>query len=202
MNKLINAPIYRCALLLMALTLCTTPLLANSNANTQLPGVWVLNVDESKNIQPVERSGSLFSKVKGSTNVSVLGFPLPKSSRKVPETKGKASDPDVVFCTGMHFVEDDKSVRIDYDGLGAKTFYIGKVRGRKTSYSGKRLQTSYESTSRRVSQKYTMDGSNRMIVTVTINPNSGSKRVIKKVFDRSQPATQKLANDAMPLGAR
>jgi hypothetical protein len=80
---------------------------------------------------------------------------------------------------------DDKTVRIDYDGLGAKTFTIGKYRGRKTTYNGIIMNTSYESTSRKVSQKYVLDDSDKMIVTIILNPKSSAKNVVKKVFNRS-----------------
>jgi len=151
-----------------------------------LPGVWLLDVEASKAIQPKQKKPGFFSGIGKSTSVSIGGIPLPKSSStREEESKGRANDPDVLFCTGMTFTADGKSVRIDYDGLGAKTFTVGKFRGRKTSYNGKIMSTAYESTSRKVSQKYVLDTSDRIIVTVVLNPNSGPKTVIKKVFNRS-----------------
>ena len=155
-------------------------------ANPELPGVWKLDVEASKAIQPKQKKPGLFSGISKSTSVSIGGIPIPKSSTsKVPEVKGRSNDPDVLFCTGMTFSADDKSVRIDYDGLGAKTFTIGKFRGRKTTYNGKIMNTSYESTSRKVSQKYVLDGPDKIIATIVLNPNSGPKTTIKKVFNRS-----------------
>ena len=175
-------------LLLLTLTCVGTGSVYAKSAsitNIGLEGAWVLDEEESKRIQPAPAKDSIFSRIRGSTNVSVGGIPVPKSSTaQSTETRGKANDPDVLFCKGMNIIATSESVRIDYDGLGAKTFYIGKVRGRKTAYSAKRLTTSYESTSRKVSQKYVMDGPNKVIVTVTLKPNSGKKRVIKKAFNR------------------
>ena len=47
------------------------------------------------------------------------------------------------------------------------------------------MNTSYESTSRKVSQKYVLDDSDRIIVTIVLNPKSSVKSVVKKVFNRS-----------------
>lgn len=156
------------------------------SAKPGLPGVWILDVEASKAIQPKQKKPGFFSNLGKSTSVSIGGIPLPKSNKtKPPETRGRSRDPDILFCTSMTFAADERSVRIDYDGLGAKTFTIGKYRGRKTSYNGNIMSTSYESTSRKVSQKYVLDGPDRIIATIVLNPNSGAKSIIKKVFNRS-----------------
>ncbi len=183
------------ALICLAMAYCgiTADKAQAKPAKPGLPGVWVLDVEASKAIQPPPKKPGFFSGIGKSTSVSIGGIPLPKSNTaKVPETSGRSNDPEVIFCTGMTFSADDKTVRIDYDGLGAKTFTIGKYRGRKTAYNGKIMNTSYESNSRKVSQKYVLDDSNRMIVTIILNPKSSPKNVIKKVFNRS------TAGEAMP----
>ena len=158
-----------------------------AKAKPGLEGSWVLDVEASKKLQPKKSERSILSSVSTSTSVSVGGIPLPKSgSGTYPESKRKGKDPDVLFCKGMTITAAEDAVRIDYDGLGAKTFHIGNVKGRKTRYSGKRMTTSYESTSRRVSQTYTIENPDKLIVTVKMKPNSGSKRVVKKVFQRKK----------------
>ncbi|MBV1905114.1 MAG: hypothetical protein KUG75_03485 [Pseudomonadales bacterium] len=150
-----------------------------------LAGEWVLDEHKTRQIQPAAKKSSIFSKFRTSTNVSVGGIPLPKSSTaKVPDSRGKSKDPDVLFCKGMAISVEEETIRIDYDGLGAKTYVIGHYRGRRTSYNKKQMKTWYESTSRKVSQTYNMDGRDKMIVTITLAPNSGPKNIVKKAFTR------------------
>jgi len=176
-----------CLVLMFAGSLVMAPNTLAKPAKPSLSGHWILDVDESKRIQPKQKTGGFLSGITSGTTVSVGGIPLPRSSSTAKQdSTGSPKDPDVVFCKAMTITPGQDLIRIDYSELGAKSFHKGKVRGRSTNFSRSRLSTSYESTSRKVSQKYVLESADKLVVTVTFKPKSGTRRVVKKVFNRQQ----------------
>ena len=78
---------------------------------------------------------------------------------------------------------DDRIVVV-YDNLGSREFVPGRHLGRKTTWNGRKLTESYETTTRKVRQRYALDRDGRMTVTITIAEKGAKRRVYKRIFDR------------------
>jgi hypothetical protein len=77
------------------------------------------------------------------------------------------------------------ALRLSFAGVGDETLQRGNDQGLVSRWSARRLNTGYETTSRRVSQVYQVRRDGHMEVTVTLRPNQGTRTVYKRVFDRA-----------------
>ena len=152
---------------------------------TTLDGTWRYDPAQSVTEAPRQGGRSIFGNMKPTVVIQGIPVPLPGSGAETDdETSRSPKNPDVLFCQTMTIEEDEGSKRITYDRLGVREFVPGRHRGRTTRLTTKRLVESYKTTSRSVSQEYQLENSNRLVVTVVINPKGDKKTVYKRIFYR------------------
>ena len=152
---------------------------------SSLVGSWTYNEELSSEMQPKASRGSVFRGLSGGIVLGGVHLPIPGSDPGTSQEQDRsAKDPDALFCQTMTIEEYDDRIVIEYAKLGTREFVPGKHLGRKTKWSGDKLSEAYETTTRRVRQRYELARDGRMIVTVTIAPKGDRKRVYKRVFDR------------------
>jgi hypothetical protein len=167
---------------LLAASLLTPP--AASAADTPLMGRWELNEELTAEIQPKPSTRSRSSSGPQAT-VVVGGMPIPSGGSGLPTIAGNPQDPKVLRTAELTIEPAGDELRLRYAGVGTETLKRGNDQGLVSRWSARRLNTGYETTSRRVSQVYQIRRDGRMEVTVTLRPNQGARTVYKRVFDRA-----------------
>ena len=61
----------------------------------------------------------------------------------------------------------------------------GEFRGRKTTWSNRKIEQKYKTTERRVQKTWSIRSDGRLLVQVMIKPKGGKKRTFSRVFDRA-----------------
>jgi hypothetical protein len=155
---------------------------AGARADTPLTGRWILNDALSAEAQPKPSKRS--STARGpQASVSVGGMPLPRSGDGLPTIAGNPQDPKVLRCTELTIAPAGDELRLEFAGVGSESLKRGNDQGLVSRWSARKLTTGYETTSRRVSQVYQVRRDGRLLVTVTLRPNQGTRTVYKRVFD-------------------
>ncbi|MEQ8860582.1 MAG: hypothetical protein RIC56_18225 [Pseudomonadales bacterium] len=160
-------------------------LLATTTAAAELTGRWLLNQELTTAEQPdgpTVRKG-LFSRMP-QTTVSVGGIPLPGSGGSgLPSVAGNPQDPKVLRAAEFSIEPQGETLHLSYVGVGSETLKRGNDQGLISRWDRRRLSTRYETTSRKVSQEFTLRKDGRLLVTVKLDPNQGATTVHKRVFD-------------------
>jgi hypothetical protein len=167
------------AAVLLAAPLLTLP----AAAGTPLSGRWVLNEELTAEAQPKPSTRSRSSRGPQAT-VIVGGMPVPSGGSGLPTVAGNPQDPKVLRTAEITIEPAGDELRLSFAGVGDETLKRGNDQGLVSRWSGRRLNTGYETTSRRVSQVYQVRRDGRLEVTVTLQPNQGARTVYKRVFDR------------------
>lgn len=177
-------------------SLCLTACLAASGAaagDRGILGDWRLDDAATAEVQPVEgtRGGGL----EGfrAPTISINGIPLPGSTNENAATTGSAPDPDVLRCNRMTIEPLGDDVHLTYGGVGAETLKPGRHQGITTRWNDKLLKSSYATTSRRVTQRFELQGDGSLLVTVKLDPTRGQAVTHKRVF-RREAATAPTVN--------
>jgi hypothetical protein len=178
----------RVATTIAAAALLAAPLLTlpatSAAADTPLTGRWVLNEELTADAQPKPSTRSRSSRGP-QASVVVGGMPIPSSGGGLPTVAGNPQDPKVLRTTEFTVAPAGDDLRLSFAGVGDETLKRGNDQGLVSRWSARRLNTSYETTSRRVSQVYQVRRDGRMEVTVTLRPNQGARTVYKRIFDRA-----------------
>ncbi|MDH3642325.1 MAG: hypothetical protein OES38_09530 [Gammaproteobacteria bacterium] len=150
-----------------------------------LIGDWRLNNELTSEVQPRGKdthSGGLNS-VRPS--ISVGGIPLPTGGGSQGEfSNAPAHDPKVLRCAELTIEHEGEAIRFTYQGAGGETLKPGNVQGTRTRIADRKLTSSYQTTTRKVSKTFELRDDGRLLVTVKLNPKRGATVVHKRVFDR------------------
>jgi hypothetical protein len=173
-------------LTLVAATLLALPALPARAADGALAGRWILNEPLTAEAQPEDpRQPSLLDNLPRTT-VSVGGVPLPGSGgARLPTVSGSAPDPDVLRTRELVIAPAGDVLRLDYVGVGSETLQRGNDQGLVSRWSGRKLTTRYETTSRKVRQTYRVRRDGRLEVTVVLDPNEGPTLRHERIFERA-----------------
>ena len=173
-----------CALWLVGLIVTT--------AQAAAPGIagrWQLNDALTREANPPEkRSNSTFGGF-GAPTLVVGGMPvpIPGTGGSQPGIGGSSPDPAVLRAIELAIQPAGDRITLEYVGAATETLGRGNVQGQKSSWDERMLKTSYETTTRKVSQVYEVDADGRLRVEVKLNPNQGRTQKHYRVFDRVTP---------------
>ena len=164
---------------------------ADAADTTDMTGKWVLNQELTEAAQPKNREKKGLGNVSIRPVISVggYGFPipgLPGSKSGTPPVKGAAKNPNVLYADTIDIQVIDGNIVLDFNEVGTTELKPGKDHGTRTRWTGRKLTSKYQSTSRKVSQEYAMKGDELLVVTVRIKPGGSSKKVYKKIFQRPE----------------
>jgi hypothetical protein len=161
---------------------------AATPAEPDILGSWRLDDAATAEVQPVDgaRGGGL----EGfrAPTISINGIPLPGAGSPEPTTAGSAPDPDVLRCSRLVIEPQGDRIRLTYTGVGAETLEPGRHQGITTRWKGNLLTSSYETTSRRVTQRFELQGDDSLLVTVKLDPRRGQAVTHKRMFHREGAA--------------
>jgi hypothetical protein len=87
----------------------------------------------------------------------------------------------------MTIVDAGKKLEIDYDAIGSETLVDGDYRGRRSSWSKKKIEQRYKTPERKITKTWTMRDDCMLLVTVVVNPTREKKRSYQRVFERYEP---------------
>lgn len=162
---------------------------ATAREGSELGGRWVLNHERTQEVQPADPKQRDLLGALPRTTVSVGGIPLPGSGGgQLPSAPGSARDPRVLQTATLGIEPAADELTLTYAGNQKETLERGDDQGLISRWSGRKLTTRYETTSRKVSQTYEVQRDGSLLVTVKLNPNQGPTLVHKRVFDRADPA--------------
>jgi hypothetical protein len=150
-------------------------------------GTWTVNPELSAAVQP-EHAGTRWWEGLGSfsTNVSVGGMPVPTGSSEPPRDGDAPPNPDMLRCQTLTIeATSSDELLLTYVDVDTEKLRRGKYRGMHSAWSRTRLDSDYESTSRKVDRSLELRDDGRLLMTVKLNPTKGKTRVFKRVFDRA-----------------
>jgi len=157
-------------------------------AEIPFSGHWKLNYEESDKLAVDYEEGSgIHGSNPANVNVSVMGLPLPSRIRQQAMSGLPPRDPEVLRCTTMNIVDAGKKLEIDYDAIGSETLVDGDYRGRRSSWSKKKIEQRYKTPERKITKTWTMRDDGMLLVTVVVNPTREKKRSYQRVFERYEP---------------
>jgi hypothetical protein len=192
-------PARHVAALCLTVAGCLTAAAASAGAGDRdILGQWRLDDAATADVQPVEgaRGDGGLEGFRLPT-ISINGIPVPGGSESVSTTAGSAPDPDVLRTSQMTIETLGDGVRLTYTGVGGETLHPGRHQGITTRWKGDVLKSSYETTSRRVTQRFELQDDDSLLVTVKLDPTRGQAVTHKRVFRRESAA----ADPAEPAAA-
>lgn len=178
-----------CALTTLALLTGAATITAAAAAGETILGHWVLSPELTHAEQPdgpVQKKGWFSNAPR--TTVTVGGVPLPGTGGDsgLPAISGSPRDPEVLRCPELTIeAAGEDQLELDYQGVGTQTLERGDDQGLVSRWNDRRLTTRYETTSRKVSQKFELRRDGRLLVTVRLDPNQGATTIHKRVFERA-----------------
>ncbi len=154
-----------------------------------LAGRWQLNEALTRELQPPQKGPTSTSSGMGPPRIYVGGMPVPVpgTSGPQPGIGGAAPDPMVMRCTEVTVSPAGDELLLEFQGMGSERLKRGNVQGMKSRWNEGKLTTSYETTTREVSQTWEVDREGRLLVTVKLNPDHGKTQTHKRAFDRVAP---------------
>ncbi|MGA1371934.1 MAG: hypothetical protein ACO3Z6_10065 [Pseudomonadales bacterium] len=179
---------HRVAALLLLLAAPGAPI-ATAAVADGIAGRWQLNDTLTREANPPEkRSNSTFGGF-GAPTLVVGGIPvpIPGTGGAQPGIGGSSPDPAVLRTLELVIQPAGERITLDYVGVATETLERGNVQGQKSRWDEQSLKTSYETTTREVSQVYEVDRDGRLQVEVKLNPNQGRTQKHYRVFDRIAP---------------
>lgn len=156
-------------------------------AELELLGTWTVNIERTQEVQPDNTNVRWWEGLQGnvSTGVSVGGIPVPVGGGIKPEGDAGIPNPEMLRCQSFTIARYEQGVLLTYHGVGEEKIRPGAYRGLHSSWSKRKLNSHYESTSRKVRRTLELQRDGRLLMSVTINPRKGKTRRFKRVFDRS-----------------
>jgi hypothetical protein len=172
---------------LATLTLGAIALVAANRAaaeSVSLVGNWRLNNPLTSKVQTAAQTHRSDGLGNVQPSITVGGIPIPTGSSQDEYGTASARDPKVLRCAELGIEEADADIVVRYHGEGSERLTPGNVQGTRTRWTGRKLTSSYQTTSRQVSKTFELREDGRMLVTVKLNPKQGATAVHKRVFDR------------------
>lgn len=154
-----------------------------------LLGQWVLNNELTKTAQPEGKETRDGFDSFGRPTITIGGIPLPGTGGGMsgPVSSAPTRDPSILRCSEFSVEAVGNELLVTYVGIGSEKVKAGNDQGRKTKWNRSKLTSSYETTTRKVTQTYQLGKDGRVTVTVSLNPNQGSTVIDKRVFERPAP---------------
>jgi hypothetical protein len=171
----------------LAAGLGSAPPVEAAGPPTWLLGRWQLDNELTHEAQPEGRERGSFSGL-GRPTVTIGGLPVPGTGGGASAAGEPGPDPDVLRCAELEVATVGDELLFTFVGEGSEQLEAGNDQGRKTRWNRSRLTSSYETTSRKVTQIYEKRRDGALLVTVKLNPNQGPTVIEKRVFVRP-PAT-------------
>lgn len=173
--------------LLLATLLAVGLTLPGNAANKTVLGMWEINDEETIRLRP--KQSNTTTSGGGFGSVVVVGgvlLPGPDSGGNTPTVAGQGAGlPRVLSCRVMQLDLVGETINMTCDGeTKPRKFTIGKLHGRKTKFSQKKLTEGYTSTTRRVEHKFSIKKQDRLHVEVSVKPKGGKRLRYLVVFDR------------------
>lgn len=174
---MIMRPIIAAALLLLA----TAGL-----AGEPYAGRWVVNLEETQAVAVPFKKGSGLGGSNWRPNVTVMGLPVPGTSKMPPMSGLAAKDPHVLRCAAMIITSlSDSKWKIEYPGIGEETLRRGHYRGRDTKFGRKKVQQKYKTPERKVTKTWSIRPDGRLLVEVKIKRVNDKTQTYRRVFDKA-----------------
>jgi len=175
--------VLRAALATLATLALALPGLASAEG---LDGHWRLNEALTRELQPPQKGSTSSTSGFGQPMVVVGGMPVPLPGTSSPQAGigGPSPDPMVMRTVELSVTSAGEELLLDFAGVGRERLRRGNVQGLKSRWNERKLTTSYETTTRKVSQTWEVDRNGRLLVTVKLNPDHGKTQTHKRVFDR------------------
>lgn len=169
----------------LTLLFCLGLAIAAGADDLALVGAWRLNVERTEAVQPDNSSSSWWEGLGGrvSTSVTVGGVPVPVGGPGREAQVASPATPKMLRCQSFTVERLDDGLLLTYAGVGSEELRPGAYRGMRSSWSGRKLTSNYESTTRRVKRTLEVGKDGRLLMSVTINPRRGKTRRFKRVFD-------------------
>ena len=178
------------ALACLVQTLCgllvVVETVAAQAGNSELLGTWTVNIERTREVQPNNANVRWWEGLEGnfSTGVSVGGIPVPVSGGAKPEGDAGIPNPEMLRCQSLSIEPNEFGLLLSYHGVGEEKIRPGSHRGLHSAWSGRKLTSNYESTTRKVTRTLEIQRDGSLLMSVTINPRKGKTRRFKRVFDR------------------
>ena len=153
-------------------------------ASSLLEGRWLINQELTSEVRPDDTDYDWFDGFVFNHSISVGGVPVPTGSSPTPTSNTEVKNPEVLQTHEMIIALIEDEALLTYVGVGKEQLRKGSYRGTRSKWSNKKLTSSYQSTSRKVTKTYEIRKDGRLLVTVKLNPKEGKTRVYKRVFDR------------------
>ena len=171
--------------LLLGLAACL-PLQVRAG-ETQLLGTWTVNIERTREVQPDNANVRWWEGLEGnfSTGVYVGGVPVPVGGGAKPEGDAGIPNPEMLRCQSFSVQRNEHGLLLTYHGVGEEKIRSGAYRGLHSAWSGRKLTSDYESTTRKVKRSLEIRKDGSLLMSVTINPRKGKTRRFKRVFERS-----------------
>lgn len=154
-----------------------------------LAGHWVLNHERTAELQPDGPARREFLSRVPRTSVSVGGVPLPRSGGQLPSVAGSARDPRVLATPTLTIEPAPERLTLIYAGGVREQLARGNDQGLISRWSGRKLTSRYQTTSRKVSQVYQVQRDGSLLVTVKLNPDEGPTLIHKRLFEPADAAS-------------
>ena len=153
----------------------------------ELLGTWMVNVERTQEVQPDNANVRWWEGLEGnfSSHVYVGGVPVPVGGGAKPEGDAGIPNPEMLRCQTFSVERNEHGLLLTYHGVGEEKIRSGAYRGLHSVWSGRKLTSNYESTSRKVDRTLEIQKDGRLLMSVIINPRKGKTRRFKRVFDRS-----------------
>ena len=154
-------------------------------------GKWVVNTGETDLLREDLDERTTLIQNPGKVRISVMGLPLPGggSSGMPSHSPLSARDPAELRSEVMLIEVQAQRIMLNFPDLsGPDAMQImpkGEFRGRKTTWSNRKIEQKYKTTERRVQKTWSIRSDGRLLVQVMIKPKGGKKRTLSRVFDRA-----------------
>ena len=152
-----------------------------------LLGTWTVNIERTQEVQPNNANVRWWEGLEGnfSTGVYVGGVPVPVGGGAKPEGDAGIPNPEMLRCQSFSVERNEQGLLLTYHGVGEEKIRSGAYRGLHSAWSGNKLTSDYESTTRKVKRTLEVQRDGSLLMSVIINPRKGKTRRFKRVFERS-----------------
>lgn len=152
-----------------------------------LLGTWTVNIERTREVQPDNANVRWWEGLEGnfSTGVYVGGVPVPVGGGAKPEGDAGVPNPEMLRCQSFSVERNEHGLLLTYHGVGEEKIRSGSYRGLHSAWSGRKLTSDYESTTRKVKRSLEIQKDGSLLMSVIINPRKGKTRRFKRVFERS-----------------
>ena len=166
--------------------LVSSPCLALAGGMEML-GTWTVNIERTQEVQPDNANVRWWEGLEGnfSSSIYVGGVPVPVGGGAKPEGDAGIPNPEMLRCQAFSIETNEHGLLLTYQGVGEEKLRPGAYRGLHSAWSGRKLTSNYESTTRKVKRTLEIQKDGRLLMTVIIDPRRGKTRRFKRVFDRS-----------------